>query len=269
MSLAVSHTLFPNEVLESKLTDLLNTKLGVRSLMTIDNSLTEAPGMIKKINVYNYTGQVEKLAKGEGNTASGVVSYTTKQYTVELSQQMFQYYDEDVMMDPTVVDMGMAGASTLMVNDLNKKFFDELGKASLKATYATTLNYDTIVDAIQLMNLEDESGLFLIIGTDLKAQIRKDPDFKSAQLGEILFNGQIGTISGVPVIVSKLTPKGEAFLATKEAITLFVKKDSEVEQERQANERLNSVFMRKVHLVALTDATKVVHIKAAGKAAQA
>ena len=67
-------------------------------------------------------------------------------------------------------------------------------------------------------------------------------------------------ISGVPVIVSKLTPKGEAFLATKEAITLFVKKDSEVEQEREANKRLNSVFMRKVHLVALTDATKVVRI---------
>ena len=121
MSLAVSHTLFPNEVLESKLTDLLNTKLGVRSLMTIDNSLAEAPGMIKKINVYNYTGTVEKLAKGQGNTQSGVVSYTQKQYEVELSQQMFQYYDEDVMQDPTVVDMGMAGASTLMVNDLNKK----------------------------------------------------------------------------------------------------------------------------------------------------
>ena len=263
MSAVVSHTLFPNEVLESKLTDLLNTKLGVRSLMTIDNSLTEAPGMTKKINVYNYSGKVEKLAKGQGNTQSGVVSYTTKSYNVELSQQMFQYYDEDVMVDPTVVDMGMAGASTLMVNDLNTKFFAELAKAELQATYNGALDYDTIVDAIQLMNLEDESGLFLIIGTDLKAQIRKDPDFKSAQLGEILFNGQIGTISGVPVIVSKLAPKGEAFLATKEAITLFVKKDSEVEQERQANERLNSVFMRKVHLVALTDATKAVRIKSA------
>lgn len=269
MSAVVSHTLFPNEVLESKLTDLLNTKLGVRSLMTIDNSLTEAPGMIKKINVYKYTGQVEKLTKGQGNSTSGVVSYEQKQYTVELSQQMFQYYDEDVMVDPTVVDMGMAGASTLMVNDLNKKFFDELGKASLKVQYTGALDYDTIVDAIQLMNLEDESGLFLIIGTDLKAAIRKDPDFKSAQLGEILFNGQIGTISGVPVIVSKLAPKGEAFLATKEAITLFVKKDSEVEQERQANERLNSVFMRKVHLVALTDATKVVRIHTTPGRAQA
>ena len=66
------------------------------------------------------------------------------------------------------------------------------------------------------------------------------------------------------VIVSKLTPKGEAFLATKEAITFFVKKDSEVEQVREANKRLYSVFMRKVHLVALTDATKVVRITATG-----
>lgn len=110
------------------------------------------------------------------------------------------------------------------------------------------------------MNIEDETGLFLVIGTDLKAQIRKDPDFKGARQGEILFNGQIGSVSGVPVIVSKKTPKTTAYLATKEAVTLFVKKESEVEQERDANVRLNTVYGRKVHVVALTDATKVVKI---------
>lgn len=252
------HTLYDNFVLENKLSDLLETKLNTRSLMKVDNSLAEAPGMKKYINTYKYEGAVEALARGEGNTSFGKVSFDTVEYTVALAQQGFEYADEDVMKDPMVVEAGMEGASTVMVNDINSQYFAELAKATLAVDAG--LGYDAVVDAIALLNTEDESGLFLLIGTDQKAVIRKDPEFKSARLGEILFNGQIGDISGVPVLVSKKVPAGQAYLAHKDAITLFVKKESEVEQEREANIRRNRIFMRKVNLVALTDATKVVKI---------
>lgn len=256
----MANTVYQNFVLESRLSDLLNTKLNTRSLMTIDNSLTESAGMIKKINTYSYTGKVEKLAKGAKNSTRGAVSYTPKQYEVEVSQQVFDYYDEEFMQDPKVVEMGMNGAAALMVNDMNEKYFAELKKATLSHSVKGAFNYDAVVDAIQLMNLEDEAGLFLIIGNDLKAEVRKDEDFKAARQGEMLFNGQIGNICGVPVLVSKLVPANTAYLATKEAVTLYTKKDSEVEQERQGEIRQNTVIMRKVNLVALTDATKVVKI---------
>lgn len=257
----MANTLYENFVLESKLTDLLNTKLAVRNFMTIDDSLTSQPGMIKRIHTYTYTGKVEKLAKGAKNTTRGAITFVPKDYKVALSQQVFDYHDEEVMQDPLVVDVGMNGASTLMVNDLNKEFFTEIAKATLEQEYETTLTYDTVVDATAKMNLESEEGLFLIIGNDLKAQMRKDPDFKSANLGSIIFNGQIGDVNGVPVVVSKLCPEGESYLATKEAVTCFIKKESEVEQKRQEEERINTVILRKVNLVALTDATKVVKIK--------
>jgi hypothetical protein len=57
-----------------------------------------------------------------------------------------------------------------------------------------------------------------------------------------------------------MVPEGTAYLLTKEAVTLFVKQESEVEQERQANIRRNDVYLRKVNLCALTDATKLVKI---------
>ena len=110
------------------------------------------------------------------------------------------------------------------------------------------------------MNIEDESGLFLLVGNDLKATIRKDPDFKSKELGKVIADGAVGTLSGVPVIPSKAVPAGTAYLATREAVTLFTKKDNEVEQERDGEARKNTIIMRKVNLVALTDATKVVKI---------
>ncbi|MGU9346917.1 hypothetical protein ACV30I_13465 [Clostridium perfringens] len=261
----MANTIYENFILESKLSDLLNTKMAVRSYMKVDDSLTEAPGMIKKINTYTYSGKAEKVAKGQKNSTRGAVTYTSKQYEVEVTQQVFDYYDEEAMQDPKVVDMGMEGSATVMVNDMNTKFFAELAKATLEHKATGSLKYDDVVDAIQLMNLEDENGLFLIIGTDLKAEIRKDVDFKAAKQGEILFNGQIGSISGVPVVVSKLVPKATAYLATKEAVTLFVKKESEVEQDRDKEARLNTIIMRKVNLVALTDATKVVKITKAEK----
>ena len=37
--MATAHVLYDNKVLENKITDLVNTKLEVRSLMTIDHSL--------------------------------------------------------------------------------------------------------------------------------------------------------------------------------------------------------------------------------------
>jgi len=258
----MANTVYENIILESKLTDLLNTRMAVRNFMKIDTSLAESAGMKKTINVYTYTGAVETLAKGDGNTVRGAVTFTPVSYEVAVGQQVFDYFDEEFMADPKVLDMGMEGGSTLMVNDMNSKFFAELGKATLSQTYPLggAISYDTIVDAISQMNIEDESNLFLVIGTDLKADIRKDVDFVSARAGEIVFNGQIGNISGVPVVVSKLVPAGSAFVADTNAVTLFTKKDSEVEQERIAELRKNTVIMRKVNLVALTDTGRVVKI---------
>lgn len=263
----MANTVYQNFVLENKVADLLNTKLDTKSLMKIDTSLAETAGMIKKINTYSYTGAVEKVAKGAKNTAGakGAVSFTTSQYEVEVAQHTFDYADEEFMQDNMIVEVGINGGTTLMVNDMNTKYFAELAKATLSQTYAkgSKISYDIVVDAIQKMNLEDESGLFLVIGTDLKADIRKDVDFKAKELGKIIADGAIGTISGVPVIVSKLVPAKSAYLATKDAVTCFTKKDATVEQDRNIETRTNTIVMGKVNIVALTDATKVVKISEA------
>lgn len=259
----MANTVYQNFVLESKLADLLATRLDTKTLMTIDNSLTESAGMLKKINTYNYSGAVERLAKGEANTVRGSLTYSTAPYEVKVAQQVFDYFDEEFMQDPNVVDKGLEGASIVMVNDMTSDFFTEIAKATLVQEYTGAISYDTVVDAIAQMNIEDESGLFLVIGNDLKADIRKDQDFRSKELGKVIADGAIGTLSGVPVICSKAVPADTGYLATREAVTLFTKKDNEVEQEREGEVRKNTVIMRKVNLVALTDATKVVKLELA------
>lgn len=254
-----THTLYQNEVLASEYNSLLLTKLNIRNFMTVDTSLTENAGMVKKINTYVYAGATEKLARGAKNQDSkrGKVTVSSKNYNVGVNQQVFDYTDEDQMIDPNVVTVGLRGMAEVTTNDFTTAYFTEAAKASLSQSYPSTgLNYDSVVDAIAQMQLESEEGLFLIISPAEKAGVRKDEEFKGARAGEILFNGQIGSIAGIPVVVSKAATA--PVLATKEAVTLFVKKENEVEQDRDKEARVNTVIARTVNIVALTDATKIV-----------
>lgn len=267
----MSNTVFANKVIESKATDLLSTKLNHRSLMTIDAELQGSEGMTKTINTYTYTGEAEILGVGVGSTASkrGSVSYVGKDYTVQCIQEAFDYFDEDFMKDSNVVDMGVNGATDVMTNFLTSKFYEALatkqGEQELvgKTEFVKggAISYDTVVDAIADMKVEDESKLVLVLPTDWKADIRKDNDYKAAQLGEVIYNGQVGTIAGIPVVCTKVLNAtsgnaAKAYLLTPEAVTLFIKKNVEVEQDRDKDKRLNSIYLREYYICALTDATK-------------
>lgn len=262
----MANTVYPNKVLEAKAKNLLTTALNTRTLMTVDANLAQSAGMTKTINTYVYSGEAEAVAAGAGNTASkrGSITYTGKDYTVQMIQQAFDYTDEDEMKDPTIVDNMMKGATQVMQNKMTADFIAELAKTTVKLTFAKggALSYDTIVDGISALNIEDEAGIFVVIPYAWKADLRKDPDYKAARMGEVVYNGQVGTICGIPVIATKaLTDK--AYVMTKEAVTLFMKKDVEVEQDRDADTRTNSVYLRTAYIVAMVDATKACEISEA------
>lgn len=253
----MANTVFANKIIEAKAQDLLTTAVNARSLMAIDNSLAQEAGMTKTINVYTYSGAAEELDVGEGNTTRGSIAYSGTDYTVKMVQQAFDYADEDFMKDHNVVDMGVKGATQLMTNKMTADFYAEANKATLSHT-AAELTYDAIVDAIAKLNVENEADLFVVINPEKKAELRKDPDYVAARMGEVVYNGQVGTIAGLPVIVSKAA--NNAFVMSKDAIKLFMKKDVEVEQDRDADTRTNSIYLRSAYIVALVDATKICKI---------
>lgn len=256
----MANTVYANKVIEAKAKDLLTTAVNTRSLMTVDTTLAAEAGMTKTINVYTYTGEAEELGVGEGNSNRGSIAYVGTDYTVKMVQQAFDYADEDFMKDNTIVDSMLKGANQVMVNKMTADFIAEVKKASLSHTAA--LSYDAVVDAIAKLNVEDESGLFLIVSPAGKAALRKDPDYVAARMGEVVYNGQVGTICGIPVIVSKAIEDGEAYIMSAEAVKLFMKKDVEVEQDRDADTRTNSVYLRTAYICALVDATKICKIAA-------
>lgn len=263
----MGNTVYSNKVIEAKAKDILSTKINARSMMTIDDSLVGTAGMVKTINTYTYTGTAEEVAAGAGNTSRGSIAYVGKDYTVKMVQQAFDYLDEDFMKDNVIVDMGIQGATSVMSNKMTSDFYTALATANSgtelvqKVTFpkGKEISYDAIVDAISALNVEDESGVFVIIPNAWKAALRKDADYKAARMGEVVYNGQVGTIAGIPVVTTKALT-GKAYVLTKEAVTLFLKKDVEVEQDRDADKRKNSIYLRDCYVCALTDATKACKI---------
>lgn len=252
--MATLGTGYENKVLENKMTDLVNTKLDVRGLMTIDTSLAESAGLKKVVNKYTYSGKVEKLAKGAKNTTKGSVTFTPTEYTINRYQQTYEYNDMDIMQDPYLLDVATEGAATLMTNQIKDEYFEELKKISNSFEY-TEFGYTAIVDALAELNKEVEDDMFIIMGNDLKAIVRKDKDFITSKQGEILYTGQFGTISGIPVLFSKLIPAETCYITKKSAIKFFVKKEGSIEQDRNIETKDNTVVYERHGLIALVDDT--------------
>ena len=257
MALNHTHEAYPNYVLANEIEDQLNSKLDLMRFCTIDNSLVGVAGDKKIVRVYNASNGTEKLAMGEGNTKNIEVSYDDVEYTIQLAQNRFPYYDEELMKDPLVVQTGMRHAVTDMINTYQADIYAEFKKATQSVDNAT-FSFDNFVDAVALLDYEDIEGIevFAFVAKSDMAAIRKALKDDLKYVEAYVRNGYVGSVAGVNLYVKADAEAGTIYGGTREAVTFFNKKGTEVEQERDANTRLNEIFSRRYYLAALTDAGK-------------
>ena len=257
----MANTRYENAVIQEMLDELLITKLNMSQFLTIDTSLAEESGMTKNIHVYSSTGVGEDVEEGAGNSGSITMSYTNKPYKVGTYQARFVYTDEDAMTDPFLVDAGIQNLAKDILNDYNKKAVAEYKKAT-HTVKATAFNFDAFADALAELNLEDadEAGYFALVSVKDRAELRKNLKDSLQYVEANARTGYVGNVCGIPVYTSKAVEDGTIFVANKEAVTAFMKKDTEVAQERNENTRTNTVYGRNVKVIALTNVDKVCKI---------
>lgn len=264
----MSNTPYSNFYLSNEVEDQFNSHLDLQNFCTIDRNLVGNPGMIRKINVYSATNGTQKLTKGNGNTQTIGVSYVQKTYEILLAQNRFQYYDEDAMTDPMVVPVGMRHAGTDMFNTVNADVFAEFNKAT-KVVVVSALDFAAFADAESLYNSEklENENMFAFVSPADVAAIRKALKDDLKYVESFSRTGYVGTVAGMNLYTKKDAVSGTICTATREAVTLFVKKGVDVEQSvgsqrsaDDANIRLNTIFTRKYYLPALTNYNKAVKI---------
>lgn len=261
----MAHTIYDNFYLSNEVEDQFNSHLDLQQFCTVDNSLEGTAGMLRKINVYKATNGTEKLAMGEGNTKSIEVSYAPKDYRILLAQNRFEYYDEQAMTDSNLVPVGVRHMGTDMFNTVNADVFAEFNKAT-QVVVVSSFGFDAFADAQAMFNLEslENVNFFAFVSPDDVAELRKVLGLNLQYVEAFARTGYVGTVAGVNIYTKKDAVSGKICVATKEAVTLFNKKGTEIEQPPRdsgdANIRKNTIISRKYYLAALTDQTKAVKI---------
>lgn len=255
------YTVYQNFYLSNEIEDQFTSHLDLQQFCQIDNSLQGEAGMVRKINVYSATDGTQKLKVGAGNTKSIEVSFTPEEYVILLAQNRFKYYDEQAMADPMLVPTGTRHMATDMFNTVNADIFAEYNKATLKL-YTKAFNFDALVDGVAKLNIEDieDATLFGFVAPVDVAALRKSLLSSLQYVEAFARTGYIGTVAGINLYTKKDAEAGEIVVATPEAVTLFNKVGTEIEQGRDANTRENAIYARKYYIAALTDATKAVKI---------
>ena len=260
---------YDNFVLENKIKSILDTKLDMNRFMTPDYSLVEEPGMIKKIHRYTGTGEVEDLERGEGNTKFVDAEFAEEAYEVSRTQGQAKYFDDDIMTDPVLIDAKVKYLAEGMVNDWTAKAIAEFQKSTNTAEI-TDWSFADFADAIAVYanEHEEEDGLFFLVGMTAVPEIRKALNDNLKYVEGYVRTGYVGSVCGVPIYMSKALDNMEAdsegtplgFLATREAVTAFIKKDVRVEQGRNIDTKENMIVADRYAVIALTDETKCVKL---------
>lgn len=263
----MAHKIYDNFYLSNEIEDQYNSHLDLQQFCTVDNSLVGTAGMTRKINVYKATDGTEKLTMGQGNSKDIEVTYTDEEYKILLAQNRFKYYDEQEMTDPMLVPVGVRHMGTDMFNTVNKDIFAEFNKTTVTVD-ADALDFGAFADAVAKLNIESTDNdpaqtapmtFGFVCPTDM-ADLRKNLKEDLKYVEAFARTGYVGTVAGVNLYTKKDAVKGTVIVATRQAVTLFNKKGVEVEQERDADTRENSIWSRKYYLAALTDETKAVKI---------
>lgn len=264
---------YQNFVLENKVEDQFKSHLDLNPFCTVDNSLVGTAGMTKKIHRYSATNGTQKLDLGEGNTQTIEASYAEETYRILLAQNRGVWYDEEQMEDPMIGLVIARHAGTDMYNTVNDDIYAEFNKAEMIVLLSGTAYFNAFVDAQAMLKVEATDGgapstFAFVCPADLAA-VRKALKDDLKYVESFARTGYIGTVGGTNLFVKKDAVQGTIPMATKEAVTMFVKKGVESElyqlnnrSAADANVRKNTLLTRKYYLPALTNAKYAVKILA-------
>ena len=278
MSITKISNLIDAEVMADAISAKIESKIVVKPFAKVDTSL-EAKNAGDTITVprFSYIGDAEDVAEG---VACGTVQLTADTTTAKVKKAMkaVELTDEAVLSgygDPvgeTNVQLSKAIAAKVDVDAM-----EALQTAQL--TYdgsASKISYGGIVDAVDLFAEEFNSNKVIFVHPTQVSALRKDTEFLAAdKLAEsVRVTGAIGKICNCEVIPSRKVPLDEGganyicpIVKLNEdteteddtpALTIYMKRNVNVETERDTLARKTAISVDEIYTVALSNASKVV-----------
>ena len=190
----------------------LEKKLSVSPFARIDDSLTGVPGDTVYVPRYSYIGDADDVAEGERADTTKLIATTVKA-TIKKAMKAVELTDEAVIsgygnpVGETNNQLALAIASKVDSDAMQ-------ALQGAKLTYDgsnSTINYDSIVDAIDIFEEEANSEKVMFIHPKQMTQLRHDENFISADKypGAVMLTGEVGMIANTRIVLSKRVPINE------------------------------------------------------------
>ncbi len=266
------------EVMADMISAKIPKKIVVAPFAAIDMTLAGQPGDTITVPQYAYIGDAETVAEG-AECAVTVLSATTTQATVKKAMKAVELTDEAVLAgygNPVAETNNQLAAA--IASKVDSDAMDVLLKATkIYDGTADVISYDGIVDAIDLFEEEANTEKVIFVHPKQVTQLRHDPDFVSADKypGSVVMTGEIGMIANCRVVPSKKVPLDADVYkcpiiklagdpetdAESQAVTIYMKRDTTVETQRQSLKRITDISADKYYTVVLSNASKVLLAK--------
>ena len=290
MALTKIEDLIVPEVMADMISAKVEAKVIISKIAKVDTTLQGQPGNEVTVPQYKYIGDAEDVAEGVAMGTAKLETGSTK-FTIKKAGKGVSITDEAILSgygDPVGEankQLAMAIANKIdndVVEVINKEYALGTAEDGVQLIYdgsAKVISYTGVVDAEDLFDEETSSDKILYVHPKQMTQLRKDADFISADKydGNVMTSGEVGKIGTCRVVRSKkvkLNSEGTAYLnpivkltndaETEEdapAVTIYLKRDTQVERERKADAGLTNIYTNKHYGVALTNTTKVVLAK--------
>lgn len=290
MAMTKIEDLIVPEVMADMISAKVEKKVIISKIAKVDTTLQGQPGNEVTVPQYKYIGDAEDVAEGVAMGTAKLETGSTK-FTIKKAGKGVSITDEAILSgygDPVGEankQLALAIANKIdndVVEVINKEYAVGTAEDGVQLIYdgsAKVISYAGVVDAEDLFDEETSSDKILYVHPKQMTQLRKDADFISADKydGNVMTSGEVGKIGTCRVVRSKkvkLNSEGTAYLnpivkltndaETEEdapAVTIYLKRDTQVERERKADAGLTNIFTNKHYGVALTNTTKVVLAK--------
>ena len=243
----------------------------------VDTTLQGQAGDTISLPKYGYIGEAVEVAEGE-DIPVRQMSVSSEQHTIKKAGVGGILTDEAVLSGygNPVGELTSQMAKSI-AGKCDTDAYEELVKAPTIYNGTGAISYNEIVNAIDLFEEETNTEKAIFVHPKQATQLRLDPNFidKSKYGNEVMVNGEIGMVANARIVASKkvraesgsyLNPivKLEADTETEDAspaLTIFLKRDTNVETDRIARNRTTEITGDKMYVVALTNETKVIVAK--------
>ncbi len=269
------------EVMAPMISAKLEKSIVALPFARIDTTLVGQPGSTITVPKYKYIGDAEDLA--EGVTADKTKLETTSaQYTIKKAVKQVELTDEAVLSgygNPVGETNNQLAMS--IRSKIDNDVMDELKGAQL--TYEPTgedtdISYNNIVDAIDVLNEEENVEKVMFIHPRQVSTLRKDPNFISNDKynQNVIMRGEIGMIANTRIVPTKkaindagtyflnpiveLRPESQTGDETS-AVTIYLKRGINLETQRELGNYTTLIGADQHYVASLTDESKVVVAK--------